>query len=171
MNFRRFLRPEAVKLELQTRELPEGDLPDGFDPLSEKNLDRIRESVLSELCELFETTGEIANQNRLFRDLHNREKKACTAVGHGVAIPHVRTLQARSFVMCFARSREGLPFRAPDDERVRLFFGLVAPPYEDKIYLRVYQHLATVLLDAGRYQGFLDAEQPSEVLRVLELVH
>jgi mannitol/fructose-specific phosphotransferase system IIA component (Ntr-type) len=168
VSLRRFLRPEAVRLELRTRPAPEGEIPENSDVLSQRNLDRVRDSVLEELCELFDATGEVVNRNRLYRDLHNREKKAGTAVGGRVAIPHVRTLQAREFLLCFARSREGLPFRAPDSEPVHLFIGMVAPPYDDRAYLRVYRSLAPLLLDQERFQEFMEAEEPSEVLRLLE---
>lgn len=171
MSFRKFLRPEAVRLDLETRAVPPGELPDGFDPLSERNLDRVRDQVIEELCDLFDATGAVANRSRLYRDLQNREKRAGTAVGGGVAIPHVRTLQAREFLMCFGRSRTGLPFRAPDGEPVRLFFGMVSPPYEDRAYLRVYRRLAPVLTDRERFQELLEAEDPSEVLRLLETFH
>jgi len=165
---RRFLRPESIRLELRTRAVPEDALPEDFDPLGEKNLNRVRDGLVEELCELFDVTGEVANRSRLFRDLHNREKKAGTAVGGGIAMPHVRTLQTREFLMCFGRSREGLPFRAPDDEPVHLFFGLISPPYEDRIYLRVYRHLATILMAPEHFQEFMQAQEPSEVLRLLE---
>ena len=168
MSIRRYLRPEAIRLELNTRRIPPGDLPDGFDPLGDRNLNRIREEVIEELCELFDATGEISSRSRLARDLGNREKKAGTAIGGGIAMPHVRTLQAREFLMCFGRSTEGLPFRAPDGEPVHLFFGMVSPPYEDRVYLRVYRQLASVLIDPEHFQEFLEVDQPSEVLRLLE---
>jgi PTS system fructose-specific IIC component len=93
-----------------------------------------------------------------------------TAVGGGVAFPHVRTLQVKSFVMAFGRSREGLPFEAPDEEPVRLFFAMAAPPYDDRTYLKVYRSLAKLLLDPEHHEQFLLAEEPSEILRALELV-
>jgi mannitol/fructose-specific phosphotransferase system IIA component (Ntr-type) len=170
LSVRRYLRPEAVRLELQTRAVPPGDLPDGFDPLSERNLNRIRDEVLEELCELFDATGGVSSRSRLYRDLQNREKKAGTAVGSGVAIPHVRTLQAREFLMCFGRSTEGLPFRAPGGEPVHLFFGMISPPYEDRVYLKVYRHLASVLLQSEYFQELMSAKDPSEVLRTLEVL-
>ena len=122
MNFRRFLRPESVRLEMRTRLEPEGELPPDFAPGDRRNLARIQESVIEELAELLSKSGEVSNPSRLFRDLFNREKKAATSVGQGIAIPHVRTLQAKSFIMAFGRSAEGLPFETPDGEPVRLFF-------------------------------------------------
>ncbi len=168
MKMRRFLRPEAIRLQLNTGIHPEGELPPGFDPLSEKNLNRIRDGVINELCDLLEVTGGVANRSRLFRDLHNREKRAGTAVGGGIAIPHVRTLQAREFLMTFGRSLDGLPFRAPDGEPVHLFFGMVSPPYEDRVYLKVYRQLASILIQPENIQEFLEAKEPSEILRLLE---
>ena len=169
MSFRRFLQEKAVRIELQTKLLPD-DPPEGFDPQSRQNLDRIREGVIGELCELLATNDEVVNENRLLRDLLNREKKAVTAVGQGVAFPHVRTLQVKSFVMAFGRSSEGLPFEAPDGELVRLFFAMAAPPYDDRTYLRVYKALATLLLDPEHFHLFLTAQEPSEILRALEIV-
>jgi PTS system fructose-specific IIC component len=170
MKLRRFLPPEGIRLELRTRPVPEGEHSEDFDPQSEENRDRVREEVLREIVELFESTGGVANPSRLFRDLHNREKRASTAVGKGVVIPHVRTLQVRSFVMVFGRSSEGLPYDTPDGEPAHLFFGLAAPPYDDRTYLRVYKSLAGLLLDPLHYDEFSRADDPSRILRTLEVI-
>ena len=169
MNFRRFMPPEAICLDLQTRKHPDGDLPDDFELLGKRNLDRIRQEVIAELTQLLESTGRVKNPKRLYRDLHQREKRTGTAVGQGIAFPHVRTLQVKSFIMAFGRSREGLPFGAPDDEPVHFFFALTAPPYDDRLYLRVYRTLAKLLLQPEYYEQFLTVDEPGEILRTLEV--
>ena len=170
MNIRRFLRPESIRLELRTRAVPEDADPKDFDRNSAKNRARIREEVMQELTELFERTGEVGNPNRFYLDLLNRDKRGGTTLGSGIVVPHVRTMRVRSFVMVFGRSSRGLPYDTPDDEPARLFFGLAAPPYDDKTYLKVYQTLAEILLDPEHYQAFLDAEEPSEVIRALQVI-
>lgn len=169
LNYRRILTPEAMRFELHTREVPEGDLPEDFDPASEKNLDRIREELITEVSDLLEAGGGITNKSRLFRDLYQREKRAGTAVGHGVALPHVRTMQATRFVMAFGRSRAGLPFRAPDGEPVHLFFAMVAPAYEDRLYLKVYRSLGSALLQPELVRDLMNASEPEDVWRVIEI--
>ena len=174
MRLRRFLRTESIRLELETRLLPEpATRPDGtleeldlddFDPDSPVNRRRIVEGVLGEIAELFDATGEVSNLRKLERELFERERKAVTAVGSGIAIPHVRTLQVKTFLMAFARSTEGLPFNAPDDEPVHIFIGLAAPPYDDRTYLKVYRELARNLIDSTVVQDLLSATDPSEVL-------
>ena len=170
MNLRRFLHPEGIRLELQTKALPEGADADDFDAGTELNLARIRRSVFAELVELFEISGCMANQKRLLREFEEREKKTSCALGQGIAVPHLRTLQLKRFILVFGRSSQGIPFGAPDEEPVHLFFGMAAPPYDDRTYLKVYKALAKVLMDPVNSEGFMNAQEPSEILRLLEVV-
>jgi PTS system fructose-specific IIC component len=170
LNFRRFLRPESIRLDLETRSRPEGDVPEGWDAEDPKNLRRVREQVLKELTDLLAAGGEVSNSTRLYREICERENKAVTAVGHGVALPHVRSLQVKTFIMAFGRSPEGLPFGAPDGESVHFFFAMGAPPYDDKTYLKVYRGLAKALLDPRVHEALHAATEPSHVLLVLNEV-
>jgi mannitol/fructose-specific phosphotransferase system IIA component (Ntr-type) len=172
VNFRRILAASSMRFELHTQLLPEPGPPppEEFEPHSAANLGRIREAVLGELCDLLSATDAVTNPSRLLRDLHNREKRTGTAIGDGIAVPHVRTVQARRFAMAFARSREGLPFFAADGEPVHLFFGMVAPPYDDRQYLAVYRDLASSLLQPDCVKRFLAAETPNDVWLTLESV-
>jgi len=95
--------------------------------------------LLEEMVDLLCLSGEIGNRNKALQDLYNRERKATTAVGHGIAIPHVRTKQAKSFVIGFVRSRDGQQFDSLDGKPVHVFFPMVAPPYDDSLYLRVFR--------------------------------
>jgi mannitol/fructose-specific phosphotransferase system IIA component (Ntr-type) len=169
MQIRRFLRPESIRLELRTRVRPEeSPVDEDFDPESAANLRRIRESIFEEIVELFDATGEVANPKKLWREFDERERKAVTAIGRGLAIPHVRTLQVKTFLMAFARSRDGLPFRAPDEEPVHIFLAMVAPPYDDRTYLKLYRSLAKSVLETSLIDELMSAEDPSEILLALK---
>ena len=165
MKLSRYLRPEAIRLQLRTRV----ELEDGEGPHSQQVVRRVQESVLEEMVELFDATGKVGNSRKLHADLLQRERKAPTAIGEEVALPHVRTLQAKEFIMAFGRAPQGLPFGAPDGNYVKLFFAMVSPPYDDKTYLKIYPQLGRLLLDEERRQILYDAVDPSEVLRALEL--
>src|SRR3990170_2725663 len=95
----RYIKPPQVKLELDTaapREVPEGWSQDRF-------VWSVKERVLSEIVDLLDASERVSNKSKLLTDLTNRERKDTTAVGDGIAIPHVRTMQAKEFTMCFAR--------------------------------------------------------------------
>lgn len=168
MNFRPFLPPDSISLRLATTVAPGDDAPEGFDPESARNVKRIKDETITELSTLLDRGGQIVNPSRLARDLMQRESQTPSGLGHGVAIPHVRTLQARSFAMAFGRSVEPLPWASSDDEPVRIFFAMAAPPHDDRSYLRVYRSLARAILDEGILAELHSVEEPSEVLRILK---
>lgn len=166
MNVLRFLHPECIKLDLTT--LPSEPPEDENDVQRHKREHKDKERVLAELAELFDHSGLVVNRSKFLRDLMNRERKATTAVAPGIAIPHVRTLQVRAFVMGFARAAgEGIPFESLDGEPTRLFFMLASPPYDDRTYLTVYRELAQLVQDEDAFAGLNGAKVPQDVFNVL----
>ncbi len=162
MNISRYLNEGAVKLEMETV----------IDPPEEgQSVDRWREQakslILLELVDLLDETHRVGNRNKLLIDFVNREKKAGTAIGHGIAFPHIRSMQATEFMMAFARSSAGYDFGAPDGEPVKLFFVMASPPYDDNLYLKVFKALAETLQYDSFRQELLDAQYPGEILRII----
>ena len=109
MNLSRYITEEAVKLDMVTRIEPLEE-----DQSREKWLQSAKEKVLEELVSLLEESYRIGNYNKLLTDFINRERKATTALGQGIAVPHIRSMQAKDFMLAFARSSEGYPFESPD---------------------------------------------------------
>lgn len=163
MRLTRYLKPGQIKLELATRNLSE--LPEGWS--HDRYVWEMKERVLLELIPLFEASGKVVNASKLFTDLYNRERKATTAIGEGVAIPHVRTMQARDFVVAFARSSEGVEFGALDQQPVHLFFGVIAPPYDDRLYLQVYRRLGAIFRNERARELLMKAATEHEVIKHL----
>ncbi len=159
----RWLKPAQVRIELASR--PPDKVPEGWSAARLRW--SVKESVLRELVVLLDSSGRIVKRARLLTDLVNREKKASTAVGEGIAIPHVRTLQAREFAIGFARSTPGLDFDAPDGAPVHFFFAAVAPPYDDKLYLEVYRSIGELMRREGIRAELLRAKDEHEIIRVI----
>jgi fructose PTS system EIIBC or EIIC component len=106
----------------------------------------------------------MVNRNKFLKDLDHRERKATTGIAPGIAIPHVRTLQMRAFVMGYARAGgEGMSYLSLDGGPTRHFFLLASPPYDDRIYLQVYKDLARLLLDED-FIAALDAAQDEQMI-------
>jgi len=162
MNLNRYLRDDLVDLDFRP------DLPE-LDPemSAERRLWVVKEAVLVGLASLLSRGGRVGSERKLQQDLLFREKKATTAVGMGVAIPHIRTLQAKELVLAVAICREGVEFDSIDGAPVRLFVPMVTPPYEDKIYLRVLKRLAEMFADETFLEEVLAVEEPGEVIRLL----
>lgn len=163
MRLTRFIKPPQVRLELNTRE-PE-EIPAGWS--RERCVWTVKLKVLEELAELFDASGKVVNRSKLLTDLVNRERKATTGIGEGIAIPHVRTMQARDFILCFARSTAGVSFDAVDQRPVHLFVGLIAPPYDDKLYLEVYRELALIFKSESARETLAGTPDVHEVIKII----
>lgn len=163
LNISRCLNPELIKMELQTN--LEFDPENNLSP--QKMLWQTKYAILEELVDLLDSSGKVCNKRKLFIDLFNREKKASTGIGKGIAFPHVRTMQARDFVMGFARSTAGYDFDSLDQMPVHLFFVMVAPPYDDSLYLKVFKSLASLLQYDSLREQLLTAESEYEIIRAI----
>lgn len=163
MRLSKYLTPELVELNLDS--LVSLDFPEEMSP--QRVVRETKERVVAALVGLLDRSGKVRNSHRLLRDLHNREKKATTGIGGGVALPHVRTIQVKEFVIAFARSDRGLEFDALDGKPIDLFFPMAAPPYEDTFYLRVYKSLADLLRFESTVRELREASDPHEILRII----
>jgi mannitol/fructose-specific phosphotransferase system IIA component (Ntr-type) len=164
MNLARLIQPELIRLELQTQMPPEPEEPYDRDRFAWD----VKEQVIGELVDLLELSGRIGNAKRLRTDLVNREKKASTGLAEGVAVPHVRTREAREFLMAFARSTPGIEFDCQDGQLAHIFFAMVSPPYDDTQYLRIYKRLAEAFTYREATRKLMEARDEGEVLRALK---
>lgn len=165
MGLMRYLSESRVCLEMQTvmpSEEEREEIP------RERWLPALKERVIRELCDLLLTSPDIRNRNKLFLDLHNREKQWSTALGHGVAFPHVRTMHTRSLVFAIGRSTPGLDYDAPDGEPVHLFFAMVCPPYEDQLYRRFARQLAIAVTYGGLVDAAREVRTAGEMMRLVD---
>ncbi len=106
-----------------------------------------KEIVLRQIVNVLCRSPHIRNESKLFKDLLNREKKATTAIGQGIAIPHVRTMQPSDLVLCFIRYKEGIEFLSLDEQPVYFIFGVVTPPYDDRKYSQVLPWLGKIFTE------------------------
>jgi mannitol/fructose-specific phosphotransferase system IIA component (Ntr-type) len=77
-----------------------------------------------------------------------RERQGTTALGSGMAIPHVFVDNVPAAHLVVARSKNGVPMRAPDGKPIRLFFCIVACESARGQYLHMLKTIAKVARDA-----------------------
>ena len=153
---------ELIRLEMKTV------LPEEPENGSRKKwLIESKELLLSELVEILDPAGKIGNRKKLLLDFINREKKASTGIGKGFAIPHIRSMQAKDFMIGFGRSRAGYDFDAIDGRPVNFFFVMAAPPYDDTLYLKVFKAISEMINFGGFADQLMAAEEPYDVIKIV----
>jgi PTS system fructose-specific IIC component len=170
MHLNRYLREEQVDLAFAPELPPRPETEDPAAPPTARQTWAEKEAIVDALVSLLEKSGKVANRRKLLNDLLNRERKATTGLGGGVALPHVRTPQAKAFSMAIEIVRgEGLAFDAVDGQPVRAFIAMVAPAYDDRFYVKVERDLAAAF---ARGPELLDemvaAQSAGGLIRILQ---
>lgn len=156
----RHLREESILLDLDERL----DIPEDIEECSARAKVEFKRSILKVLVGLFEESGVIVNPSKCLTDLVNREAKATTGLGRGMAMPHVRTLQAKELVVAVMRSDRGLYFNSLDGQPVHVFIGMVGPPYDDKLYLKMMSTMAKAMQEDALMPMIMESWTPSQVM-------
>jgi nitrogen PTS system EIIA component len=146
MELRDFFSEDVVKLDLQATNKDEA------------------------LKELIGVLGlEEKSEGILYKMLKRRENLGSTGIGKGIAIPHCRSLVVNRLRVAFGRKREGLDFRAIDDQPVYNVFLIVAPPLEvSNQYLPVLGKIAQFSKEADVASRLQQIGSPREFLGLLE---
>ncbi|MFZ1682791.1 MAG: PTS sugar transporter subunit IIA [Candidatus Zixiibacteriota bacterium] len=160
MNLSRYLTEDLVKLQMST---VIGPTPENGS--AEKFRMRSKELILTELVDLLDSGARVGNRTKLLLDFVNREKKATTGIGFGVAIPHIRSMQAKEFMLAFARSKVGYEFDSLDQQPVHMFFVMASPPYEDDMYLKAFKQIASMIQYDSFREELMSLSSPGEVIR------
>ena len=87
-----------------------------------------KDDILKELIGLLSLDEK--SEGILFKMLKRRENLGSTGIGRGIAIPHCRSLVVNRLRIAFGRKPAGIEYNAIDDEPVKYFFLIVAPPLE-----------------------------------------
>ncbi|HLD69733.1 MAG TPA: PTS sugar transporter subunit IIA [Candidatus Omnitrophota bacterium] len=130
-----------------------------------------REEILKAIVDVLPLPPRL-NKESLWQMLIAREKMMSTAVGNGIAIPHVRnpvvlSIDRPSITLCFLKNP--VDFKAMDRKPVFIIFTILSPSV--KKHLAILSRLAFCLQNT-RLQEYLQARASSEQIlaeiRVIE---
>ena len=125
-------------------------------------------TVLTQLIEPLVTRGIIRNAGPFVTSLLAREKLSSTALGHGVAVPHVRrpgdNIEGLPPVV-LGICRAGVDFNTPDDMPVHFFFLLGTT--SEVVHLRLLKRITILFRDNSLNGTLLAEESRSGLLRTL----
>src|SRR3954454_24807013 len=140
-----FLDPKLVVLELREQTAAEAIL---------------------EIVERLRDNGLVHDFYRLADAGMEREGRASTNTGEGVAFPHARTDLVDRLVLGIGRSKNGIPF-GYSSELVHLIFLVGVPQRMVTTYLVCVGALARVVKDKSRREVLLTTESAEEFVELV----
>lgn len=103
----------------------------------------------------------------IIKGILKREALGSTAIGQGVALPHIKTSRVKDIVIAFASSRDGVEFNSLDGEPTHIVFMILANPDKEEDYTRILTNVAQFLNDPYFRRDLLSAKDALEVLNCI----
>jgi nitrogen PTS system EIIA component len=126
-----------------------------------------RDALLA-LAENLSAAPQVKNGQELAVEILKREELMSTAIGCGIAIPHVRLSSVTDLVVSVGISRaEIIGFHPLDDEPVRLVFMIAAAQNQHAYYLQTLSWFSARLKNKELRDSLLQTQTPQEVYNLL----
>ena len=106
-------------------------------------------------------------EKEFYLRLEKKEMQSSTAVGNGIAIPHVYFEAVPKPVIVFVRFARPIDYNAPDGEPVDKIFLLMGPKRDNTEYLRILARLAHLFKDNDFHRKLSEALSAEAVLNAV----
>jgi len=131
------------------------------------NFSAKRDALLA-LVDNISASPQVKNRQELAQEILMREDLMSTAIGRGIAIPHIRLSSITDLVVSVGISQTDIvDFQALDDEPVRLLIMIAAASSQHAYYLQTLSFFSTRLKNHDIRNALLAAKTPQEVYGIL----
>ena len=128
-----------------------------------------RDEALTELVGLLQVRKLASEPDSILSALQGRERQMSTAIGHGVAVPHILSDQITEPLILLGRSEHGINFSSSILRRqVHLIFMILANESARDYYLEILSSLARLLKHRKVIDSLMRAGSPHEAISMLK---
>ncbi len=127
-----------------------------------------KHDAIVQLSQVLATAPQIKNASELTAEILKREELMSTAIGKGIAIPHVRLSSVTDLVMAVGVCRKPISdYQTIDDTPVDLLFMIAAAYNQHSLYLKTISHFCGKLKQDGLHESIVNAKDANEVFGLL----
>jgi PTS system nitrogen regulatory IIA component len=128
----------------------------------------VKRDALLALADNLACAPQVKNRQELSIEILKREELMSTAIGRGIAIPHIRLASVTDLVVAVGISRTGIvDFQPLDDEPVRLLLMIAAAYNQHAYYLQTLSFFSARLKNRELRDSLLAAQSPQEAYSLL----
>ena len=126
--------------------------------------------VAEELTSALVATGQLAEGSvkKFVKEILAREALGTTAIGKGIAIPHIRTDMVSGLVGLLGFSKDGLDFESLDKDPTHAVFMLASPMAQKDQQIRILGRIAAVANHENFLKFLLQCKSAQDVSDLLE---
>ena len=127
-----------------------------------------KHDALVELADVLATAPQVKDGAELTQEILKREELMSTAIGRGIAIPHVRLSSVTDLVMAVGVCRKPIAdFQTIDDQPVNLLFMIAAAYNQHSYYLKTISNFSAKLKNEDLRKAMLESNSAQEVYNLL----
>ena len=127
-----------------------------------------KHDALVELADVLSTAPQVKDGPELIQEILKREELMSTAIGRGIAIPHVRLSSVTDLVMAVGVCKKPIAdYQTIDDTPVDLLFMIAAAYNQHSLYLKTISHFCGKLKQESLHENIINAKDAQEVFSLL----
>lgn len=127
-----------------------------------------KRDAIIELADVLAVAPQIKNKDELVTEILKREDLMSTAVGRGIAIPHVRLSSVTDLVMAVGICKKNIEdYQTVDNEPVNLLIMIAAAYNQHTYYLKTISYLTAKLKNQALRDTLKNSATPREAYDAL----
>jgi len=127
-----------------------------------------KHDALVQLADVLATAPQVKNGTELTQEILKREELMSTAIGRGIAIPHVRLSSVTDLVIAVGVCKKPIEdYQTIDDQQINLLFMIAAAYNQHSYYLKTISHFSAKLKRDDLREALVKAETEQEVYNLL----
>jgi mannitol/fructose-specific phosphotransferase system IIA component (Ntr-type) len=121
----------------------------------------------SEYSAFLSQAGVVNDQDTIKRLFIKRENVQSTAIGKGASAPHIFSTEFSRFIFSVALIKEGLDFKAPDEEKVYFVFLIMSDERDVGLHLKTLAHIARLVSSTEIVEDVKKSAGAEDIIRIL----
>jgi PTS system nitrogen regulatory IIA component len=126
------------------------------------------DSFYADFSDFLKTKGVIRDNECIKRLFIKRENVQSTAIGKGAAAPHIFSPEFSEFLFSLALVKNGVDFKAPDEQDVYLIFLIMSDEREVGRHLKTLAHIARLVKSTDVVESVKNANNADEVYAAVQ---
>jgi fructose-specific phosphotransferase system IIA component len=123
-----------------------------------------KDDAIEELVDLLCSAYRLKDRDTILDAVRDREAKASTGIGMGLAVPHAKTSAVSRLQVAFGLSREGIDFESVDGEKAHLFFIMVSAKDRTGPHIQALAGISRLVMHEEVRTGMISCRDAKEFL-------
>jgi fructose-specific phosphotransferase system IIA component len=126
-----------------------------------------KKGVIDELVDVLSAAGRVTDAKSLKEAVWTREQTRTTGIGHGLAIPHGKSVGMPGLAMAIGRPAKPMDFEAIDGQPVKLVVLLASPPDRTSDHIQALARISRLMTMDEFRERIYSAQSAQEIYDLL----